>query len=133
MTSPKDFVPLCSMSDVNEGSIGSATLADGRRVAVYLVEGQVFATDDLCSHGQSSLAEDGCLDGYIVECGMHLGTFDVRTGEAVGPPCVKALRTYPVEIRDGQVMLSAAALTAELNARPPEGTQTVVGSTGFAQ
>ena len=133
MTSPKDFIPLCSLADVSEGSIGSATLADGRRVAVYLVEGQAFATEDLCTHGQSSLAEDGCLDGHIVECGMHLGTFDVRTGEAVGPPCIKALRTYPVEIRDGQVMLSAAALTAELSAAPPEGAQTAVGSTGVAQ
>ena len=132
MTSPKDFIPLCSLADVSEGSIGSATLADGRRVAVYLVQGQAFATEDLCTHGQSSLAEDGCLDGHIVECGMHLGRFDVRTGEAVGPPCIKALRTYPVEIRDGQVMLSAAALTAELGARPPE-AQTAVGSTGVAR
>lgn len=133
MTSLNDFIPLCSMSDMNEGGIGSATLADGRRVAVYLVDGQVFATDDLCTHGQSSLSEDGCLDGHIVECGMHLGTFDVRTGEAVGPPCIKALRTYPVEIREGQVMLSAAALMAELSAPPSEDPQTVVSNTGFAQ
>ena len=40
----------------------------------------------------------------------------VGTGEAVGPPCTKALRTYPVEIRDGQVMLSDATLSAELKA-----------------
>ena len=46
----------------------------------------------------------------------ELGTFDVRTGEAVGPPCTKALRTYQGVIREGQVMLSEAALSAKLQA-----------------
>lgn len=109
------FIPLCPLADLEGGGIGSAELPDGRRVAVYLVKGVPYATDDRCTHGNSSLAEEGVLDGPIVECGMHLGTFDVRTGEAVGPPCTKALRTYPVEIRDGRVMLSSAALTSELD------------------
>ena len=110
------FLSLCSLAEVGEGTIGSAVLPDGRRVAIYLVEGKAFATDDRCTHGNSSLAEEGCVEGHVVECGMHLGTFDVRTGEALGTPCTKALRTYPVEIRDGQVMLSEAALSAEIGA-----------------
>ena len=114
MTSNIDFIALCNLDEVSGGTIGSATLPNGRRVAIYLVGGEAFATEDSCSHGASSLADEGCLEGHIVECGMHLGTFDVRTGEAVGPPCTKALRTYPVEIRGGQVMLSTAALPAEL-------------------
>lgn len=108
------FISLCSLADVATGSIGSAELPDGRRVAIYLVEGKAYATQNQCTHGNSSLADEGCLEGHIVECGMHLGTFDVRTGEAVGPPCTKALRTYPVEIRDGHVVLSETALAAEL-------------------
>lgn len=111
-----NFIRLCSLANVSGGTIGRADLPDGRRIAIYLVEGQPFATDDRCTHGNSSLSEDGCLDGHTVECGMHLGTFDVRTGAATGAPCTQALRTYPVEIRDGQVMLSAAALTGEVNA-----------------
>lgn len=114
MTTHTDFIPLCGLADVAQGSIASADLPDGRRVAVYLVDGEAFATDDRCTHGNSSLSEDGCLDGHVVECGMHLGTFDVRTGEAVGPPCTQALRTYPVQIRDGQVVLSAQALAGEV-------------------
>ncbi len=114
MTNNTNFIPLCSLTEASQGRIGSAVLPDGRRLAVYVVEGEAFATDDRCTHGNSSLADEGCLEGYIIECGMHLGTFDIRTGEAVGPPCIKALRTYPVEIRDGQVVLSETALAAEL-------------------
>ena len=114
MTSNIDFIALCSLDEVSHGTIGSATLPNGRRVAVYLVEGEAFATEDSCTHGASSLADEGCLEGHIVECGMHLGTFDVRNGKAVGPPCTKALRTYPVQIQGSQVMLSTAALSAEL-------------------
>ena len=108
------FIFLCSLADVADGSIGSAELPNGLRVAVYLVDGNAYATDDRCTHGNSSLANEGCLEGHIVECGMHLGTFDVRTGEAVGPPCTKALRTFPVEIRDGEVVMSETAFAGEL-------------------
>ena len=114
MTNKEDFIALCGLDDLADAAIGLGHLPDGRRVAVYLVDGDAYATDDGCTHGNSSLAEDGCLEGYTVECGMHLGKFDVRTGEVAGPPCTKALRTYPVVIRDGQVMLSAAALAGEI-------------------
>lgn len=105
---------LCSLADVADGGIGSAELPNGLRVAIYLVDGNAYATEDRCTHGNSSLANEGCLEGHIVECGMHLGTFDVRTGEAVGPPCTKALRTFPVEIRDGEVVMSETAFAGEL-------------------
>ena len=110
MSSAEGVIPLCSLDDIGEGRIGSAVLPDGRRVAVYLVDGRAHATDDRCTHGESSLADEGWLDGHVVECGRHMGTFDVRTGQPLGPPCTKALRTYPVEIHAGQVMLARSAL-----------------------
>lgn len=116
MMDDQGFLSLCPVADLAGGTIGSALLPNGVKLALYLVEGLPFATDDRCTHGNSSLADEGCLEGHIVECGMHLGTFDVRTGTALGAPCTKAIRTYPVEIRDGKVMLSAAAMSAELGA-----------------
>lgn len=104
---------LCGLDELCNGTIGSAFLDDGRRVAIYHVDGQVYATDDRCTHGNASLADEGSLDGCIVECGLHLGAFDVRTGQAVAAPCTQALKIYPVEVRDGQVWLSAVAAAGE--------------------
>jgi p-cumate 2,3-dioxygenase ferredoxin subunit len=54
------------------------------------------------------LSEDGSIDGHIVECGWHNGSFDVRNGEACAMPCSEALRTWPVQIIDGKVCVPAA-------------------------
>lgn len=82
----------------NEG-IGTAVVA-GHRIAIFCAEGQYYATSDTCTHGNASLSE-GYLDGHLIECPLHQGLFDVRTGEAVGPPCTDAVRSFPVKLDDG--------------------------------
>ena len=86
-----------------EGDRAMVTLPGRAPIAVWKVESEVYVTDDTCTHGQASLVADGALDGCIVECGLHFGAFDIRTGEAVTAPCSQPLRTYPVEIVDGNV------------------------------
>jgi p-cumate 2,3-dioxygenase ferredoxin component len=79
--------------------------ADAPAIAVYNVEGTLYATDDLCSHGQSSLTDEGLLEGHVIECGWHRGSFDVRTGEALTAPCEQRLQTYPVELRGDSIFV----------------------------
>ena len=76
-------------------------------VALYRAEDSFYATSVMCSHGQASLA-DGYLEGFQIECPLHQGLFDIRTGEAVGPPCTEAIKTYPVRLNNGvlEVMVS---------------------------
>lgn len=76
----------------------------GRQVAIYLVDGEVFATDNRCTHGDASLCE-GFLEGHEIECPFHQGRFDVRTGEATCAPAEVALRTYPVRLDGTRVQL----------------------------
>src|ERR1700722_16207037 len=71
-------------------------------IAIYNVAGPFYATDDTCTHGEASLA-DGFLDGHVIECPFHAGTFDVRSGEALTFPCVLALGSYPVRIEASDV------------------------------
>ena len=60
MNSPGGYIRLCAVAEIDGGGIGSAVLPDGRRVAIYLVGDRAYATDDRCTHGNSSLAEEGC-------------------------------------------------------------------------
>ena len=91
---------VCAASDVAENSVKRFEAGPG--LAVYNIGGTFYATDDECTHAAASLA-DGILEGDVIECSLHFGAFNVKTGEAVQAPCFTALRTYKVVLRDGQV------------------------------
>lgn len=97
------LVPLCPADDVWEGAIVQAQLPDGHKLALYRIGEACFATDDTCTHGAASLSEDGTVDGDQVECSWHNGRFDIRTGAACAMPCDAPLKTWPLQIVDGQV------------------------------
>ncbi len=78
-------------------------------ILVCNVDGKIYAVDDECTHAIASLSE-GRLQGNIVFCPMHGGSFDVCSGKAKSLPCKQALRTWPIEIVDGKVYLLAEEL-----------------------
>ena len=97
------LIELGAAADIPENSV--KRFETGNHVlAVYNVGGTFYATDDECTHGAASLS-DGILEDDIVECTMHFGAFNVRTGEAVQTPCSIALRTYKVVVQDGKILL----------------------------
>jgi naphthalene 1,2-dioxygenase system ferredoxin subunit len=77
----------------------------GREIALYGVDGAVFATDNVCTHGQARLC-DGFLEGHEIECPLHQGKFDVRTGQPLCDPVTEAIRSYAVKIESGRVYLA---------------------------
>jgi naphthalene 1,2-dioxygenase ferredoxin component len=76
----------------------------GRDIAIYTVGSAVYATDNICTHGQARLC-DGFLDGHEIECPLHQGKFDVRDGQPLCEPVTEALRRYPVKVEGGRVFL----------------------------
>jgi len=108
---------LCRLDELEEGVIAAGTLPDGHRLAIYLVDGEVFVTDDRCTHGDASLSEEGSVDGCTVECSWHFGTFDIRTGAPKASPCTEPIRTWRVVVEDGEVSV-AEARTIPLAAVP---------------
>jgi nitrite reductase/ring-hydroxylating ferredoxin subunit len=102
-TTTSTRVELCRVSDVEVGSV--IKVETGELVlAVYNVDGEIFVTDDHCTHGPGSLSE-GYLEDDIIECNFHGGQFNVRTGEVVLPPCMEPVKTYKVTVEDGVVFV----------------------------
>jgi nitrite reductase/ring-hydroxylating ferredoxin subunit len=96
-------VRVCAKSDVTPESV-KAFAVGANMLAVYNIGGTIYVTDDECTHAAASLA-DGMLDGDVIECCMHLGSFRVPTGEVVSPPCEIPLRTYQVILKGDDVFV----------------------------
>ncbi len=78
---------------------------EGKSVALYKVDGEVFATDNICSHGNARLC-DGFLEGHEIECPLHQGKFDVRNGKAMCAPLTEDIKIYPVKIEGSRVFVA---------------------------
>ncbi|MGV9799846.1 non-heme iron oxygenase ferredoxin subunit [Mycobacterium sp. NPDC003449] len=89
---------------VDEDDVIQLMAAD-RRLAVYKVDGTVYVTDDRCTHQEASLA-DGYLDGTTIECPRHQGVFDICSGKALCAPLEQDLRTYPVKLDGGRLLIN---------------------------
>lgn len=77
---------------------------DGVPVALFRLGDEVFATHGVCTHALAFLAEGFVEDGKI-ECPLHQGTFDIRTGKALCAPLTKNLQTFAVKVEDGVVFV----------------------------
>ncbi len=80
-------------------------------LAVFRVDGALYAVDDTCTHQDASLA-DGYLEGCFIECPLHASTFDLRTGRPSGPPATRAVRTHAVIVLDGTIFVEPAPAAA---------------------
>jgi naphthalene 1,2-dioxygenase system ferredoxin subunit len=78
--------------------------AGGKSFALYLVDGEVYATDNICTHGNARLC-DGFLEGHEIECPLHQGKFDIRNGKAMCAPLTEDVKTYPVKIEGTRVFV----------------------------
>lgn len=109
---------VCDETDLPVGGM-KAFRAGSERVVVYHLEDGWYATQAQCTHTFGPLARGKIVRGCEVQCPLHRARFDIATGAVVEwanfPPGIqllnavrgeKALRTYPVRIRDGKVMVT---------------------------
>ena len=94
---------VAQRSKLAEGEIASTTIGD-KQVAVYLIGGEVYATDNICTHAYACLS-DGYLEDAIIECPLHAGRFEVKTGKALGAPVTKDIAVFPVKIEGDDVLV----------------------------
>jgi naphthalene 1,2-dioxygenase system ferredoxin subunit len=94
---------VARLDDIADGEIITVNLK-GEEIALYRVGSEVYATDNICTHGSGRLC-DGFLEGYLIECPLHQGAFDIRNGIPMREPADEPIATYVVEIRDGFIYL----------------------------
>jgi len=80
----------------------------GHRLALYVLEGGLYATNDACPHLGASLSM-GCMVQGWVECPMHHALFDIRTGAPDGSVTDRILRTYPAKVDGGEIYVDLPA------------------------
>lgn len=90
----ENWVTVGKRSAINPGDVLGVTLGE-REIALYNLDGEIYATDNLCTHAFALLSQ-GWLDGEVIECPLHGGRFEVKTGKGLGPPINDDLKTYPV-------------------------------------
>lgn len=102
---PDGWIEICAAADL--GSNDVLRFDHGRKTYALIRDGAgaLFATDGICTHGNTHLA-DGLVKDGIIECPKHNGRFHLADGSPARAPICRGLATYPLEERDGRLRLN---------------------------
>ena len=101
------WIGVCAMDDIDPEDVMRWDHAGKTYAICRSPQGQVFATDGLCTHEKVHLAEGLVID-HVIECPKQNGRFDYLTWAPLRAPVCAALATYPARIVADhiQIMLS---------------------------
>jgi NAD(P)H-dependent nitrite reductase small subunit len=96
------FVEVCSINELKEKQ-GKRFLLNDVEVAVFKVEGNIYAVSNICPHQHTALIFEGIIEEGCVICPVHGWTFHLQTGRKQSGS--KGLETYPVIVKDGKLFV----------------------------
>jgi 3-phenylpropionate/trans-cinnamate dioxygenase ferredoxin component len=97
------FVKVATTDEMTEQPVKCVEVA-GKKIALFDVQGEIFALSDTCTHRGGPLSE-GELEATTVTCPWHGAQFDVRTGGILGPPATTDVKSYPVRVRGKDIVI----------------------------
>jgi nitrite reductase/ring-hydroxylating ferredoxin subunit len=100
-----DFIDAAPLTEVPPGT-STTVEVEGKRVALFNVDGIIHAISDVCMHVGQSLG-NGILEGKVVRCRGHNWRFDVTTGFVVGVPGT-GVPSYAARVEDGRILVAVA-------------------------
>jgi nitrite reductase/ring-hydroxylating ferredoxin subunit len=106
----QEFVEAGKAGELAPGTMRRVDLR-GRRILLVNVAGRICAVDDTCTHEDASLST-GVLRGELVKCPLHGSRFNVCTGKALEEPAEVDLKTYPVRLEGGRILVDLRAAEA---------------------
>jgi len=99
----QEWVDVGSADSLAESQLLSAEI-DGLALLVVRCGPELYAIEDRCTHDGEAL-EGGEVDDCQIICPRHGAHFCVRTGEALTPPAYEPLRTFPVRVENGRILV----------------------------
>ncbi len=100
---PEGFIRLCSLQQLSEKS-GKRFLVNDVEVALFKVEGEIYALSNICPHQHTALIYDGFIEEGCVVCPAHGWMFNLKTGKMKTGR--KGLDVYPVKIINDDIYVN---------------------------
>ena len=97
------FIKVASLADVPSGSTNLIEV-QGKEIALFNVNGTLYALDNICTHAGGPLAE-GTVEAQEVECPWHGARFDLKTGASASPVAPDGVQAYPVRVSGADIEL----------------------------
>ena len=96
---------VCAETALAPGCCRIAT-RDLISIGVFNLDGSLYAVEDRCSHDDGPLCEgEFDADDAVVICPRHGARFDIRSGRPLTLPATEPVATYPVFVRNGQIVI----------------------------
>ena len=100
-----NFTRVASVSEVPPGQM-IAVIADGNELLLANVGGQFFALSNICSHEWAYLSEGWLKEESLeVECPLHEGRFDLRSGRPTALPPDEPVPSYEVKVEGDDILV----------------------------
>lgn len=98
------YIDVAAADEIPDGDVVGRVI-DGREVALYRLGDEVLATDALCTHGDANLCGGFVEPDGSIECPLHQGRFDIRSGRALCAPLTRDLTVHAVRLDAGRVLV----------------------------
>ena len=102
-----EWIKVASAQELGNDEAKAVNVA-GYGIALFRCDGEFFATDNTCTHAEALLSEGYVEDGCI-ECPLHQGRFDIRTGKAMCAPVTVDVRTHAVKREGDDIYVQSPA------------------------
>lgn len=95
------------VATVDEIPVGGSKLVevDYVRVALFNLDGVIYAIEDVCTHDGGPLVEGTIVNGCEVICPRHGARFDIRSGEALSFPAFEPTKSYAVHLDGNDILI----------------------------
>lgn len=93
---------ICQLNELKNNQ-GQRFIIDETEIAVFKIDNDVFAINNICPHQHTALLYDGFIENGYVVCPAHGWMFDLKTGKQ--PTGSRGVDTFPVIIKNNEVFV----------------------------